>query len=479
MQKAAFFLLLGLLAPSTSNIRGRRKGPLKKFENLEEHNDDISNRKTRNPQAQGPPILGESVQKGSSYSTNNVAIPDSTISTVNETKCEDCEVCREDEITDGYEKDVIGLQHFSNKLLYRIVRTKDENIIMSGFNVAVSLSMVLSGAEDATRAEIAKTLQVTGDIKRSMKSILGKLGNTSRDEGSEEDLYTLSLAQGVFIEKKTEILDHYIDLVKCYFQGEVANLDQENPSKRVNEFVEKATSGQIKDIVTDEMLAGTKLALVSAIFFKGEWVQPFEEKKGLRFHESFNDDGVKMPFMSKIDTMNYYDGEDYSVIQIPYKGGRFSFYIVLPADEGEVLSALKQPYKKELIVNRDKMKATMVNLIMPKFRITTAQLMKNWLKEMGMEKVFESRLANLNGISGSRLYVSEVIHKAFIQVNEKGTEAGAATVVSLNQYRSEAPRGKKIVVNRPFIFLIQDDLTGVSVFEGIFRKPPKNSEEES
>jgi len=350
---------------------------------------------------------------------------------------------------------------------------KKKNLVLSPFSVATGMAMVAVGATGKTKQEIAESLPLTKNYKSNFRMILHNLNsgvdNSSSSRSAEEKpLFTYSIANGIFINKLVELSEEYKDMVECFFQGKVASME-DHAADQINSFVSEATEGHIKKIVTETSLRETKLVVVSAVHFKGEWTEPFKPTKGYKFQTSFRAEGIKMPFMEKESMMHFIDEQDKMIVRVPYKGDRVALYIVLPKEEGaEDLSGVEL---NKANMDSSKMEKTLVKLVLPKFSIGTTMRLKSPLKKKGIVQLFDKGKASLLGISKDPLYVSQVYHRAYIKVDEEGTEAGAASAVIVNRYRKKKKKPKLFVANRPFMFVMKDDATGVILFDGVFRKP--------
>jgi len=361
---------------------------------------------------------------------------------------------------------------FGYSLLNQISHNlKKKNLVMSPFSVATGMAMVAVGATGKTKQEIAESLPLTKNYKSNFRMILHNL-KTGVDYGnssySAEEKPAFTIANGIFVNKLLDFSEEYKNMVECFFQGKVANME-DHAADQINSFVSEATEGHIKKIVTETNLRETKLVVVSAVHFKGEWTEPFKPTNGYKFQTSFRAEGIEMPFMEKESMMHFIEKQDEMIVRVPYKGDRVALYIVLPKENcAEDLSDVELNRSN---MDFSKMKKTLVKLVLPRFSIGTTMRLKTPLKKKGIVMLFDKSKATLLGISKDPLYVSQVYHRAYIKIDEKGTEAGAASAIIVNKYRQKKKRPKLFVANRPFLFVMKDDATGVILFDGIFRKP--------
>ena len=361
---------------------------------------------------------------------------------------------------------------------------KEDNVFFSPYSLYSAFAMVYEGARSKTAEEISSVFHFPG-----LDELRPNFARVYNDINSGSDKYELRTGNALWVQKDYKLLEEYLSNVKRYYGGRASNLDFVNEPERsretINSFIEEQTNNKIQDLIPPGVLdAMTRLVLTNAIYFKGNWVWEFDEKKtrDMDFHVS-QDETVKVPMMNMEPDeakFNYADLEKLKILELPYIGDKLSMLILLPKQEkgydsetGEVvyynytledieLSAQKlEEYKAKM----EKTKLDKISL--PKFEFETKYFLAENLKEMGMPSAFEN--ADFSGIDGTRnLYISEVIHQAFIKVDEKGTEAAAATAV-LMMKSSMMPIN--FIADHPFIFLIQDNETGNILFFGKVKNP--------
>ena len=253
------------------------------------------------------------------------------------------------------------------------------------------------------------------------------------------------------------------------------NTEREATRNEINTWVEKNTNNKIRNILSQgDLNALTRLVLVNAIYFYGDWGTPF--KKELTKTKDFTlIDGTKdtVPFMNQHGVYNYYEDSKIRAIEITYKDNKASMVILLPnTSDGisELGKSSDYKYYQEII---EGLQSTDVHLSLPKFKMDLQLELRSTLSQMGMPLAFSPDGADFSGMTGSRdLYISKVIHQAFVNVDEKGTEAAAATAVVMEMTAIRNPAEPKIFnANHPFIFLIKDNTTGSILFMGKIMKP--------
>jgi len=291
--------------------------------------------------------------------------------------------------------------------------------------------------------------------------------------------YKLSSANALWAQEDYQFLKDYFDSVEKYYGGKATNLDfkkdPEGSRVTINNWVENQTNDKIKDLIPSGIIKTmTKLVLTNAIYFKGEWVKQFSKNDTKEENFRTNKNGtVKTQMMQRTDDeaiFNYAENSNLQILETPYSGEELSILLLLPkGDNLEKLESLLST--KKLSEWRKDLEEQRVKVFIPKFKFETKYFMADDLKAMGMPIAF-SDSADFSGMTGKRdLKINEAIHQAFVEVNEEGTEAAAATAVVMRPVGSAAGPQKepKIPVFRadhPFIFLIQQKNTGNILFIG-------------
>jgi len=368
-----------------------------------------------------------------------------------------------------------GLWEFGKVLLLRNLKsyktTLFRNQMISSFSIGTALAMVEEGSHGKTKKEILKTLGLNQRVKETFKSLI----EATNEAHLQQSNLTVSLANAVFVKEKSAINDDFIDNMKCNFKGEVANM-KKKPDKQINSWISDQTNDTIKNVVKKSDLVDAMVVLVNTIYFKGAWLNPFRSEGTRRFiYYSRKNFGVKMPFISQEEQFKYRDYPDKKIIRIPYKGNRIALYIVLPVEEGAIslMSVLYNLPSRDDSFNPKKMKKKSLKLLMPEFKIEAKLKLSKQLKKLGIVEAFQRGAANLKRISLDNLYISEIFHKTFIEVDKDGSTAGASTAAVATVFRSSPQTRETFVVDRPFIFIIKDDVTGAALFQGVFKKPQK------
>ena len=290
----------------------------------------------------------------------------------------------------------------------------------------------------------------------------------------------MNIANGLWAQKDLQFLDFYLDIVTSNYSSELKNVDfvdntsREKTRKDINAWVEQKTNDKIKDLLSQgDLNSMTRLVLVNAIYFYGDWETQF--KKSATEPKDFsllNKNQVKVPFMNEQEIYNYYEDSKIKAVEIPYKDYKASMVIFLPNKKNGITEFEKSfdyKYYQDIIAA---FKSHEVRLSMPKFQTTCRIDLGTTLSQMGMPLAFSAN-ADFSGMTGKRdLCISEVIHQAFINVDEKGTEAAAATAVVMKMTSIRMPDEPKIFnADHPFIFIIKDNTTGSVLFMGKIMNP--------
>ena len=370
---------------------------------------------------------------------------------------------------------VEGNSAFALALYQRLVEEKgDENVFYSPYSISLALAMTYAGARGETEQQMADTLHYTLPQDR-LHPAFNALDQTleSRGEGAEgkdEEGFRLNIANAIWGQKDYAFLESFLDTLARNYGAGLRLLDfaadAEKARATINEWVSEQTEGKIEELIPQGVLsAATRLVLTNAIYFNAAWAEPFEEEQTSdgTFH-LLDGDEVTVPMMRQTTSFGYAAGQGYQAVELPYDGHELSMVILLPdATQFQGFEASLDAERMDSIV--DQLESQQVALTMPKFEFDAEFQLNDALKAMGMEDAF-SGAADFSGMTGGRdLFISSVIHKAFVSVDEAGTEAAAATAVVMVE--SAAPgEPVQVTVDRPFIFAIRDIQTGAVLFVG-------------
>ena len=355
--------------------------------------------------------------------------------------------------------------------LYGRYAADDGNILFSPYSISTALSMTYEGARGETADEMEAVFGFLEDSSDRLPSV-ARMYNTLNDADREYALHTVN---ALWVQQGYPVVEDYVDSIVGYYGGDVNALDfiSEPDESRItiNEWVEERTNDRIKDLFPSGSIDGNvRLVLTNAIYFKGDWLYEFDEDATSEeeFHVSPTTT-VTVDMMSLSDeTFNYAETDDLQILELPYTGEDISMLILLPKEGymGDVESQLSANRLGEWL---EMMEGAAVNVYLPRFTFETKYFMMEDLAEMGMPTAFTDA-ADFSGMNAEdRLFIDKVIHQAFIEVNEKGTEAAAATGVSIAL--SAAIQEEVFRADHPFMFLIRDVDTGVIMFMGRVTDP--------
>ncbi len=345
----------------------------------------------------------------------------------------------------------------------------NKNIFISPLSVSMALGMLLNGAHDATYDSIARTLALEGLSQREINDAYKSL---IRSLASRDPSVSFRIANSVWYRNTFAVESLFVNQCKEYFQALVAPLDFNDPqaASAINSWVDRSTSGKITGIVDPPIPPEIVMYLIDAIYFKGSWTYRFDSLKTVD-DSFFVPGGAAKPvrMMNQTKTYLYYQENDFQLVDLPYGSGDFRMSVLLPAPGTDVdqliLSTDRQDWDAR-IASLDSMPG---HLALPRFKLQYELLMNDVLKSLGMAIAFDPQQANFASINpAAQLYVSKVKHKSFVEVNEEGTEAAAATSVEigLTSVRHGEPKSFTMVVNRPFVFVIRDASSGTILFIG-------------
>lgn len=353
-----------------------------------------------------------------------------------------------------------------------------KNIFFSPYSISTALSMTYEGAKEETAQEIRSVFHFpeNDNVRRSsVAAVYNELNKNQSD-------YTLSTANALWVQKNYPLLDEVTKVISEYYGGRLNNLDFVNETEKsrttINDWIEEETRGKIKDAIKPGALGPLmRVILTNAIYFKGSWVIAFDE--GATQKESFQVSGsetVQVDMMRlKEKEFPYAETDALQVLEMPYKGDNLSMLVLLPKnkDIGSLEAGLTI---NQLSGWRDQLKKQKVDVYIPKFQFKTEYELKDQLGAMGMPLAFtepsENGGADLSGFTGKRdLYIGFVKHLAFVDVNEEGTEAAAATVVGIRTTSMPINDHPVFRADHPFIFLIQEKKTGHILFMGRVTNP--------
>jgi serpin B len=356
--------------------------------------------------------------------------------------------------------------------LYRQLAARPGNLFLSPYSISTALAMTYAGARGQTAEAMSRTLHFTLPPER-LNQAFAELNQQLLSPGRKRPL-ELHGANALFAAQNFAFRPEYQQGVQAAYGAALERLDfmadPEGARKHINRWVEQQTKDKIKDLVAPGIISPqTRLVLTNAIYFKAPWLSTFPE--ALTQDENFTLAGgskVKAKLMRQVHSFAYLEGEGFQYAELPYQGGDVSLVVLLPR-QADGLAALERAVTADNLRQwQAKAASRRVDLYLPKFKVTAEFSLKDALTALGMGMAFGDS-ADFSGMTSSAgLAISAVLHKAFIDVNEKGTEAAAATAVGV-KLTSVAPTPQPPVVfraDRPFLMMLRDNPSGSVLFLG-------------
>jgi len=361
--------------------------------------------------------------------------------------------------------------------LYGQLKTRPGNLFFSPYSISTALAMTYAGARGETEKQMARVFHFDKDrhqVHTSFGELQHELNEASQQQGIE-----LSIANSLWAQKGHPFLAEFVETAKREYQANINQADFKTGAEaargEINDWVAQKTRDKIQNILPSGSLGGmTRLVLANAIYFKGVWATPYDKDQTSvqPFHVS-SASKVDVPLMHHFDTVKYMENTNFQAVELPYKSNGLSMVILLPrqingfgALENELAPAL-------LSRSLSQMKQQKAEIFLPRFKLESSFELNDTLSQMGMPDAFGEK-ADFSGMDGTRLlYLSGVFHKAWGEVNEEGTEAAAATAVTVRASAIMKPPPPPPVfrADHPFIFLIRDTRSSSVLFVGRLANP--------
>nr|AAH06776.1 Serine (or cysteine) peptidase inhibitor, clade I, member 1 [Mus musculus] len=356
---------------------------------------------------------------------------------------------------------------------------EDENILFSPLSIALAMGMMELGAQGSTRKEIRHSMGYEGLKGGEEFSFLRDFSNMA---SAEENQYVMKLANSLFVQNGFHVNEEFLQMLKMYFNAEVNHVDfSQNVAvaNSINKWVENYTNSLLKDLVSPEDFDGvTNLALINAVYFKGNWKSQFRPENTRTFSFTKDDESeVQIPMMYQQGEFYYGEFSDgsneaggiYQVLEIPYEGDEISMMLALSRQEVP-LATLEPLLKAQLIEEwANSVKKQKVEVYLPRFTVEQEIDLKDILKALGVTEIF-IKDANLTAMSDKKeLFLSKAVHKSCIEVNEEGSEAAAASgMIAISRMAVLYPQ---VIVDHPFLYLIRNRKSGIILFMGRVMNP--------
>lgn len=382
-------------------------------------------------------------------------------------------------------EDLAGLAEGNNAFavdLYQKLASQKGNLFYSPYSISSALAMTYAGAEGKTAQEMAAVfhfLENEDQLHAGFNALSQYLESLAELDIPEDqgDPFQLNIANSIWGQQDFHFEEDFLDTLALNYGAGLRLLDYvqapEESRQTINEWVSDQTQEKIQDLIPEgAVTSDTRLVLSNAIYFKATWMEPFEEsltEDGIFY--GLDGEEIEVPLMSlgSDSSFPYYQGEGYQAIALPYLGGQVSMLVLIP-DEG-TFEEFEGDFSKDLLDQViSEMQYSPVRLEFPKFEFETEISLAKTLAAMGMPEAF-SGAADFSGMTGDKdLFISDVFHKAYVGVDEKGTEAAAATAVMMRL--TAAPENPiELTVDRPFLFAIRDHQTNSILFMGRMVSP--------
>src|SRR5437667_1196406 len=379
--------------------------------------------------------------------------------------------------------------------LHRQLATGKENLCISPYSIDSALAMTFAGADGETRNEMARVLHFPNDgdvpasfsaLQKSLEQMSAKTAELVRESkkiGGPSEPITLNIANRLFAQKDYHFREAFLSLVKQNFGGAFESLDfvadPAAATQRINKWVAEQTRDRIRDLIPGGALdKTTRLVLANALYLKAPWANEFSQNatQPEQFHVR-GGSGINIPTMQKkSEHFGYAKLEGYAVVSLPYSGNDLQFLVLLP-DDVNGLHALESKLSGDMLAGCAKLQTRDVDLHLPKFKLQPPTMaLAEKFEALGMKTAFDKPQGSANfdkmapRTPKDYLYISQIFHKTFIAVDEKGTEAAAATAVAMmagTALRSPPPPPIEVKVDRPFVYAIQHVPSGVCLFLGL------------
>jgi serpin B len=362
---------------------------------------------------------------------------------------------------------------FGLELFQKIREESDEeNLMISPLSVSVALAMAYNGADSATKTEMENVLKLNGltvdEINASYKMLINTL------QSLDEEV-VFEIANAIFYADGFSVKPAFLSVNEDVYDAEVSKLNFSSPAAvgTINGWVAEKTKDKIEKII-EQLDPLDRMVLLNAIYFYGTWTNEFDKEgtHNLQF-EKTDGTSLEVPMMSKQEKLPYASNNLFKAIKMPYGNGQYNMVVFLPVggnNSQDIIDGFSSSNWKNWMKSFEM--TDRVQITMPRFKYAFETQLKNVLKIMGMQKAFMPNMADFSGISDENLYISEAIHKSYIDVNETGTEAAAVTgLVFTTTSAGNEPPVVPFFVDRPFVYAITENDTNAILFIGEVNHP--------
>ncbi len=358
--------------------------------------------------------------------------------------------------------------------LYNELRQTDGNLFFSSYSIFSALAMTYEGANGSTAKEMEKSLYLEDQEK-----FQEKFQSLQNEINKSKKKYELNSANAIWLQNKYPFKKDYIEKIEQFYHGKVTNLNfaekAESSRRTINNWIEKKTNDKIKKLISPNVLSPlTRMVLTNAIYFKGKWKLEFKKEATEKRAFHLNDQNtIQTNMMRKTDYFRYGETENIQILEMEYEGDDLSMLIILPK-RNDIENIEKLLNWEKLQSWNSLLKKEKVVVTIPKFTFETKYFLNDYLINMGISAAFQSSADFSKMSPTAELFISDVIHQAFLEVSEEGTEAAAATAVvmeALSAGPDHKPEIKIFNADHPFLFLIQQKETKNILFFGRLKNP--------
>lgn len=354
---------------------------------------------------------------------------------------------------------------FAFDIFRKVTERSDEtkNVIISPLSISVALSMTMNGANGATKEAMAEALRINGISPDVINKSYEKLTETLL---SVDRRVLINIANSVWTEKNIPVKKEFIDILAQYYNAESNSYDIEDPGApgEMNDWIEDKTNGLIKEMI-ESLDPSSALVLINAIYFKGKWNSQFDKGNttNMPFYKQ-EGAAVNVPMMKQTSEFKVCNGDGFILGEFPYGQGNYVMDVLLPTGNTGVNDVIESLDKESFNTIINRLYNAEIELSFPRFKYGYKRQLNEILIDMGMGVAFTG-LADFSGISDTNLMIDKVLHQAFIETNEEGTEAAAATSVEI-KLTSANPGPLVMNIDHPFIYIIRETTTNTILFMG-------------
>jgi serpin B len=372
---------------------------------------------------------------------------------------------------------------------YGKLATKDGNLFFSPCSIHTALSMTYAGAAGNTAQQMAATLHLPPKAEMThagFKALMDKLNHPSqvpvginRGDTKTEPAYQLTVANALWGQKGFPFKQNFMNLLSSDYGAALKYVDYLKPDEAreiINKWAQEATRDKISSLIPPGVLhPSNRLVLTNAIYFKSNWAEQFQKLATKDGHFKLSDGKqVSVPMMNRMSHLGYMEAEGLQAVELPYKSNDLSMIVLLPGKTDGLQALEKSLASANLSRWLAGLKRANVDLTMPRFKFAGEFMLADVLKALGMTDAFNPAKADFSGMTAEeKLFIAAVIHKAFVAVDEDGTEAAAATAITMRAtaMRPDEEKPKVFNADHPFVFLIRHNATGAILFMGRLSNP--------